>query len=281
MAESSAKIRLTLDGQQVSREATKLSGQIGKMGEGFIKGVLGIGAMVGGLKRAVEAANEFQKSLGEATKEAGQTALKLAEVSRQFKSSDLATLSSELKGGARSQSEGIAFLSDLAEKTKGRASSQQQVEGLRAFMSGGYTKDEAISKSRGGISREDISKRVAGMPEGARRELQFMEQEKVSGLMIQQSKLEDRAAAEKERLASTLVESLNSRAFQYGKLKGADIAMTPDFFLRQEAMAAIEGKANLGSGFSENTEIFKQMLIELRGLGARPVAGSRGEGGAP
>jgi hypothetical protein len=292
MPESTAKIRLTLDGQQFNQATDRMKKgaegvgtTMGKWGEQALKATVGIGIIVGGLKRAIEAANEFKKSMGEANKDAGNTALRLNEVARALKLNNnqrgirqSTPLEDSIAGGTRTREEGLSFLESLKEKGGANLGDEKVRAALDAYMSGTYTADEARKQARrGGFDPEG---RKAGMSDPLRAELDRRAAEKRASEGTQGTL--NSGAAGTERDISTLVKEVNARAGAYGATAGANVATTPDFMLRQEARYAL-GDRDIMADFASNSgrsqvqQILQDILGEMRTGNRKPVTGARGE----
>ncbi len=238
MSESQAKIRLTLDGQQAIRETERLGKGMDGVADRLSRAVLRVGAVVQGLKMAVDAAGQLNEKLANNGRSSGKTALSFDTfaASRKLNGVQYRTIQEKLTGGAKTEAEGVSFLQGLDKHIK-----PELMTGLlSAHQSGLYTDAELkeFTKRRRAPSEADIYKRGGMLSREGRDELDLQifdaDTERTAGLKAQTGPnrlMDARAAALVKRRKDTagLGDSLN-------------MMFTPDAILNAEARKALDSR---------------------------------------
>jgi hypothetical protein len=266
-----AVISLDGDTTAIDRKIKQTRVNAGKVGEtyakGFIQAAVGAGALVAITRKAIDASEQFKKSMGESSKTAGTLTLRVSQAQQRMgmNAGAAAPTMQLLAGGARSREEGAGFVEAL-QKQYGRTITEDQTNSaLSAFMSGTYSQEEAIDMAkRGGF---DVAGRKGALPQLAQQELATLESEKAAAMSTESRLAQDGA---REREVSTMVEELNKRG-------GWRAAIEPDWMLRKRAEYETGDRGTASSLVSErfsSPEVqatLREILAELR----RPATGER------
>lgn len=175
MAESQAKIRLTLDGQQAIREAEKVKKGIRGVAEegrgwaaAYAKTLAFSGALVGTLRQIVAAQNQARDAaaaMGESIKGAAQAEIALSRT--RLNATQIQATLAAARGGVRSEEEVLSFAKRLG-KDK-RLTAGKAINAARTFATG-LASDEEILTGRG-VSQDEIDRRSGMLSEDAKTSL--------------------------------------------------------------------------------------------------------------
>lgn len=245
MAESSAKVRLTLDGQQAIREADRLkskmreaatvSGELGKNwqrgGIELAKQLVGVMALVAGLKQAADAAARLRREQGEAAQErvAGSRKLLAAGGRAGLNQQQIRLMEQDIGEGAYTY-EDAASMVDRAREARVRDPEEIR-RAARLRGTGLFQDDEIIDTKRRRVIRQaDVDRRYA------------MESESLA-----EERKAERAARAREVNRFSFGERDISRAIderaKSGGVAAAVSALTPEFLERSEMAARMRAFA--------------------------------------
>jgi hypothetical protein len=283
MAESQAKIRLTLDGQQAIREADRLKGKTkeaadaaGKLGQNWREGgatiakmVVGVTAIVAGLRAAASAAADLRREQGDAYNKQEETLRSLATAERR------AGLRPGMARTAQTRTPGqLAFTTEQATEVidaarEAKVTSPAAIErAMLAYGSGYFSKDELFDKRRRtAISQESIDARYNVADVGSAREARIRRQE---------SAFTSEQFAEQGGGPATVNQRMEADRTS-GPLGAAYAAVVPDFVRRDDTERALRREARSAELESKGLALTALGRLIDR-LFTKPQTGTRGEG---
>lgn len=241
MAESQAKIRLTMDGQQAIREADKLKNKTKEAAEAssvlgrnwreggatIAKMVVGVTAIVAGLRAAAQAAADLRREQGEAynKQEAASRNLAAAERRAGLKPGFARTVQTRSPNRLAFSTEQATEVIDAAREAN--VTSPAEIErALNAYGSGYFDKGELFDKRRRrAIGQNEIDARFNVMDVGRAREARIRRQEEA----FNAERFGEQGANE-----AVINASIENRRRE-GGIQAAIVGVQPDFLNRMQA----------------------------------------------
>lgn len=270
MAEAAAKIRLTMDGQQAIREADRVKGKMkeaatvgGELAKNWQRGgielsrqLIGVTALVAGLKRAADAAAQLAREQGKGASDrvAGERSLLAAGGRAGMSQGQMRLMSQDIQEGSYSYDDAQSVINE-ARKAKIRDPEEIR-RAARLRGSGLFQDDEIIDPKRRRVIRQaDVDKRFALEGPAALEQRQIERQ--------QRARDANRFDFSELDVNRFIDERANS-----GGLQAAISAMTPAFVERAEARTRL----------SQRQFLRDSMPIPVDTSAGKPRVNANGEG---
>lgn len=277
MAEASANIRLTLDGQQAMQTADRLKSKIAgvsaesgllarnlEQGAGILaKQLIGVMAIVAGLRQAVTAASDLNKEQGAAYKKGEEAARSVAIAERRagLQPGFVNRIQGRDAAGAAVTSDIAARIIDSAREA-GIKSPQEIERALLAAGSGYFADDEIIDKKRRRVIRQsEIDKRFTSMEASGFRAARIARQEDTA------AEMDFAAGGGREAAISREAEAYR----RSGTLPAIRSALQPEFLNRLDA----GGRLSQGERDKRDIPFYEKTIYDfwsdLSGSSKRPI----------
>ena len=271
MAEAAAKIRLTMDGQQAIREADRVKGKMkeaatvgGELAKNWQRGgielsrqLIGVTALVAGLKRAADAAAQLAREQGKGAGDrvAGERSLLAAGGRAGISRDQLRLMTQDIQEGSYSYDDAQSVINE-ARKAKIRDPEEIR-RAARLRGSGLFQVDEIIDPKRRRVIRQsEVDKRFAMEGDAA---------------LKQRQDERDQLARDANRFDFTeldVTRGIEDRARSSG-VAAAVSSLTPEFIERAEMRSKLRAQ-----------DFLRQHIrpIPVDTSAGRPIRGARGEG---
>jgi hypothetical protein len=182
MSESQAKIRLTMDGQQASREAKRVKRSVAGVGEeagkwaaSLAKTMAFSGVILGTMRSIVQAQDAARKGAADMSRSMGDASLRLSQALIRLRATEQEARA--VTAVAEDNPEAVAATFErLAQSRKGRRPRGDMIDTARAAASGVFSQDEIDAAAQRG-RRLDIAGREGALTPGARREIEIRREE--------------------------------------------------------------------------------------------------------